>query len=266
VLVGAAIGVGLAGVISRSRRRVGHPVAKQSRSARNIELARLGLRIGATTATANARKLFADAERRIQLDEELKLRSAEQIAERLGQMKGAVMKIGQMASYLDDGMPEPMRAALATLQTNAPPMSADLAATVIRDELGADPSELFVQWDPEPIASASIGQVHRAVYADPATGEERAVAVKVQYPGVGEAIAADLRNTDLLGAVLAQGFAGLDPTEMVAEIKERLTEELDYCRERDNQRLFADFYRGHPFIHVPDVVPELCTGRVLTTE
>lgn len=241
-------------------------MARTSRSARNVELARLGVRIGAGAATTNARKLFAGAERRIQLDAELKLRSAEQIAERLGHMKGAVMKIGQMASYLDDGMPEPVRAALATLQAGAPPMSAELAADVIREELGAGPDELFVEWDPEPIAAASIGQVHRAVYADPATGAERAVAVKVQYPGVAAAIAADLANTDLLGAVLAHGFAGLDPREMVAEIKERLTEELDYCRERDNQRLFADFYRGHPFIHVPDVVDALCSARVLTSD
>ena len=94
---------------------------------------------------------------------------------------------------------------------------------------------MFVEWDPSRSPSASIGQVHRAVVVDPATGEERAVAVKVQYPGVGEAIEADLANTDLLGTLLRQGFGGLDPTEMVAEIKERVTEELDYRREAANQ-------------------------------
>src|SRR5690606_28119462 len=145
------------------------------------------------------------------------------------------------------GLPEPVRMALAQLQSNAPPMSAELAADVIVQELGRHPDELFVEWDPEPIAAASIGQVHRALWRDPATGAERAVAVKVQYPGVGEAIASDLRNTDLLGTILAHNFAGLDPSEMVAEIKERLTEELDYSLERRNQERFADFFRDHPF-------------------
>ena len=90
--------------------------------------------------------------------------------------------------------------------------------------------------------------------------------MKVQYPGVGDAIAADLRNADLLGALLRQGFGGLDPDDMVAEIKERITGELDYRLEASNQMRFADHYRGHPFIHVPDVLPTLSTGRVLTTE
>lgn len=269
--VAAAVALVAAGR-ARRRRRGGrgqprrHPVSNLTRSSRNLELARLGMGVGTQFAATSARKLFANAERRVELDEELKLRTAEQIAERLGHMKGALMKIGQMASYLDDGLPEPVRMALAQLQSNAPPMSAELAAGVIVEELGAHPDELFVEWDAEPIAAASIGQVHRALWRDPDTGEEVAVAVKVQYPGVGEAIAADLRNTDLLGGLLAHNFSGLDPSEMVAEIKERLTEELDYSLERANQQRFADFYRDHPFIHVPAPVPSLCSARVLTTE
>jgi predicted unusual protein kinase regulating ubiquinone biosynthesis (AarF/ABC1/UbiB family) len=181
-------------------------------------------------------------------------------------MKGALMKLGQMASYLDEGLPAPLRAALSQLQSSAPPMSSELAAGVIERELGRPPSKLFVEWDPTPIAAASIGQVHRAVIIDPETGRERAVAVKVQYPGVDEAIDADLRNADLLGFLLQQGFSGLDPTEMVNEVKERIREELDYSREAANQRLFADYYAGHPFIHVPQVFPTFSTSRVLTTE
>jgi predicted unusual protein kinase regulating ubiquinone biosynthesis (AarF/ABC1/UbiB family) len=206
------------------------------------------------------------AERRAELDAAARLRSAEQVAERLGNMKGALMKVGQMASYLDDGLPDPVRQALAQLQADAPGMSAELAAEVVERELGGAPDAVFVEWDPEPIAAASIGQVHRAVAIDPRTGREVAVAVKVQYPGVDEAIEADLANTQLFGTLLQQGFSGLDPTELVAEVRDRVTEELDYRREAANQTHFADFYRGHPTIRVPAVLPELSTGRVLTSE
>jgi predicted unusual protein kinase regulating ubiquinone biosynthesis (AarF/ABC1/UbiB family) len=120
---------------------------------------------------------------------------------------------------------------------------------------------VFATWDPVPIASASIGQVHRAI-----THDGRAVAVKVQYPGVAAAIMADLDNAGLLFGAMGMLFPGLDPEPLVAELRERLAEELDYQLEAANQRLFADHYRGHPFIHVPDVVDELSAARVLTTE
>mgnify|MGYP003333450875 FL=1 len=239
---------------------------RTSRTQRNVDVVRLGASVGATYASTAARKVFASAERRIELDRERELKTAEAVAERLGHMKGALMKLGQMASYVDEGLPAPLREALAQLQASAPPMSAELAAEVIEADLGAPPSSLFVEWDPVPIAAASIGQVHRAVAIDPVTGHERAVAVKVQYPGVADAVATDLKNADLLGLLLQQGFGGLDPDEMVAEIKERLTEELDYRLEARNQQLFADRYRGHPFIHVPEVLPHLSGARVLTSE
>ena len=193
------------------------------------------------------------------------MRTAQQVAAELGEMKGALMKLGQMASYLDDGLPEPLRLALAQLQSQAPPMSVDLARAEIERELGAPIEDLFAAFDDEPIAAASIGQVHRAIARMP-DGTERAVAVKVQYPGVAEAIDADLRTADLLGALLALGFKSLNPDDMVAEIKERLIEELDYTREAENQRLFGEFFRGHPFVHVPEVFDRLSTARVLTTE
>ena len=251
---------GIAGLITAGL------VRRSVRSRRNIGVAALGVQIGGTYASTAARKLFASAPRRIELDRQRELRTAEAIADRLGNMKGALMKIGQMASYIDEGLPGPMRAALAELQSNAPPMSADLAAEMVERELGGPPDEVFVEWDPQPIASASIGQVHRAVVLDPSTGLERAVAVKVQYPGVGAAIEADLRNASLLGAILKQGFGGPDPDDMVAEIRERLIEELDYTLEAVNQQAFADFYRGHPFISVPEVLASHSTARVLTTE
>jgi predicted unusual protein kinase regulating ubiquinone biosynthesis (AarF/ABC1/UbiB family) len=233
---------------------------------RSARVARIGAKVGGTYAANSARKAFASAERRIELDRQRQLTTAAQVAGELGQMKGALMKLGQMASYLDEGLGQPMREALAQLQAHAPPMSPDLAAEVISRELGQSPDKIFVEWDPDPIAAASIGQVHRAVVVDPDLGIERPVAVKVQYPGVDQAIAADLRNADLIGFVLRQGFSGLDPTEMVEEIRVRLTEELDYRQEAKNQQLFADFYRGHPLIHVPEVLHRFSTARVLTTE
>jgi len=140
-------------------------------------------------------------------------------------------------------------------------MSPELSAEVVRAELGAIPEHVFAQWDPTPIAAASIGQVHRAT-----TRSGVRVAVKVQYPGVDEAIRADLVNTDLLFRVLGTMFPGLDPGPLVAELRARVSEELDYGTEAANQRFFADAYRGHPNIAVPEVVDELSTRRVLTTE
>jgi predicted unusual protein kinase regulating ubiquinone biosynthesis (AarF/ABC1/UbiB family) len=229
--------------------------------ARNAQLAAVGARSTASYALHRARLASAPAARREALEAEYQLRTAAQVADALGNMKGALMKIGQMASYLDEGLPEPLRVALASLQQDAPPMTAELCAQVVRGELGAGPDEVFAQWDPVPIAAASIGQVHRAT-----TRAGVRVAVKVQYPGVDDAIRADLVNTDLLFRVLGTMFPGLDPGPLVAELRERLSEELDYRSEAANQRFFADAYRGHPFISVPKVLDELSSGRVLTTE
>lgn len=241
-----------------------HAIKSRTRLRRNARIAALGAKVGFGHAGTAARKVFAGAARREQLSRDREMRTAQQVAAELGDMKGALMKLGQMASYLDDGLPEPLRLALAQLQAAAPPMSHDLVDEVFMQEFGALPSDLFVTWDPDPIAAASIGQVHRAVLRD--GDDDVAVAVKVQYPGVADAIESDIRTADLLGTLLAFGFKSLDPDAMVAEIKERLTEELDYSREARNQQIFADFYRGHPFIHVPKVFASMSTSKVLTTE
>jgi predicted unusual protein kinase regulating ubiquinone biosynthesis (AarF/ABC1/UbiB family) len=239
---------------------------RTSWAGRSAKVAKVAGKVAGTHAATAARKVFASADRRVELDDERRLRTAEAVADELGHMKGALMKLGQMASYLDDGLPEPLRQALGQLRSDAPPMSVELASETVERELGRPPEAIFVEWDPEPIAAASIGQVHRAIAVDPSTGSEVPVAVKVQYPGVDRAIEADLRNAGMLGTVLKQGFGGLDPDEMVAEIKERLSEELDYSLEARNQQSFVDFYRDHPFVHVPSVFPSLSTRRVLTTE
>jgi len=271
-LVGAgasvALVVGVIALKSRAAKKKQESVQKKDRPVsttsfltRNAELAKLAGQVGAGTATNRARRVFASAARRDALAEELQLQTAEQVAQTLGNMKGAFMKIGQLASFLDDAMPEPVRQVLSQLQQNAPPMSAELAAQMVESELGAAPVKLFDEWDPVPIASASIGQVHRAMTAD-----GRAAAVKVQYPDIAEAVRADLMNLDLAGLGLGSLFPNLDSTALVAELRARLTEELDYEKEADNQRRFADWYRGHPFIKVPEVIGELSTARVLTTE
>lgn len=260
------IGLGAAGWVgARTLRKATAPgatsVTRSGRVARTTELAKVGGRAGGTYAVHRARRVFADAERREALDTEFELKTAEQIAASLGNMKGAMMKLGQMASYLDSGLPPHVREALAQLQSDAPPMSAELAAGVIEAELGQSPTTLFAAWDPVPIASASIGQVHRAM-----TRDGRAVAVKVQYPGIDAAITADLSNANLLFGGLGMLFPGLEPGPLVEELKARLIEELDYELEARNQREFVNAYRDHPTIIVPEVVDELSSRRVLTTE
>lgn len=260
-LIGAALVAAGAVGLARARRRRSGPVRGTSLASRNAQIAAIGARSGTAYAIHRARLATTSGEKRDELEAAYQLRTAAQVADALGNMKGALMKIGQMASYLDDGLPEPVRAALATLQQDAPPMAAELCAQVVRAELGADPERLFAEWDPEPIAAASIGQVHRAV-----TRAGIDVAVKVQYPGVDDAIRADLVNTDLLFRVLGMMFPGLDPGPLVLELRERLTEELDYGNEAENQRFFADAFAGHPFVSVPRVIDELSTPRILTTE
>ncbi len=224
-------------------------------------MAGLSARTGADYLATRARSTFASADRADELAAAFELRTAEQVAESLGHMKGALMKLGQMASYLDQGLPQPVRDALAELQADAPPMASDLAESVVESELGSHPRELFAEWDATPIASASIGQVHRAV-----THQGMEVAVKVQYPGVAEAISADLDNTELLFSMLGMLFPGMDPGPIVEELRARIVEELDYRTEAENQQMFVEAYRGHPYIHVPEVLHDLSAGRVLTTE
>jgi predicted unusual protein kinase regulating ubiquinone biosynthesis (AarF/ABC1/UbiB family) len=176
-------------------------------------------------------------------------------------MKGVMMKIGQMASYVDDGLSPAVRRTLSRLQDSVPPMSPELAAGVVEEELGAPPERAFARWDPQPIAAASIGQVHRAV-----THDGRAVAVKVQYPGIAETIAADLGNVALLRRMLRITAPAQDVDALLFELRDRVLEELDYRREAGNQQVMADYYDGHPTICVPQIIGPLSTRRVITSE
>src|SRR5690242_8360961 len=256
--IAAALAAGATAAVVLLVRRRGHG---RLRLRRGIAALRLAARGGARYAS-NAPRLFAAAgENRQQLRNDLALQTAEDIADTLGAMKGVLVKLGQMASYVDDGLSPAVRRTLSRLQDSVPPMSQELAAGVIAEELGLPPDRAFARWDPEPIAAASIGQVHRAM-----THDGRAVAVKVQYPGIAESMAADLDNVSLLRRMLKVTAPSQDVDALVTELRDRVLEELDYRREAENQRLFAAYYAGHPTIGVPAIVDELSARRVVTSE
>ncbi len=203
----------------------------------------------------------AGEEERARLEERFAIRSAEDVARELGNMKGAIMKAGQMISFIAEGLPPAAKDALATLQADVAPMAPSLAEGVVTAELGQSISRLFLDWDPVPVAAASIGQVHRAVMPD-----GRLVAVKVQYPGVDRAIRSDLDNAELLyGLFSSYALKSLDTKALVDELRARMGDELDYRIEARRQTEFAERYRDHPFIRVPEVVPERSARRVLTS-
>ncbi|HEV7887676.1 MAG TPA: AarF/ABC1/UbiB kinase family protein [Acidimicrobiales bacterium] len=235
---------------------------RRHRLDRQARVWRLTARRGVHYLRLRVKGRAATAEERARLEQQFAIRTAEDVAEVLGGMKGAIMKAGQMLSFIADGLPPEAQAALATLQADVPPMAPSLAEGVVRSELGADPERLFLDWDPVPVAAASIGQVHKAVMPD-----GRIVAVKVQYPGVDKAIKSDLDNAELLYGLFAQfALKNLDVKALVDELRARMADELDYRLEARFQSEFAERYDGHPFIHVPKVVPERSARRVLTTE
>ncbi|MEA2230879.1 MAG: hypothetical protein QOD83_695, partial [Solirubrobacteraceae bacterium] len=184
----------------------------------------------------------------------------------LGTMKGAAMKLGQVMSFLDVGLvPEEYReefqAKLAELRDAAPKVAFKDMKKVIEDEYGERIEDVFATFDPVPIAAASIGQVYKARLDD-----GRDVAVKVQYPGVAQAVRADMQNLGLILRLMKRVAPGLDPKAMGDEIRSRIDEELDYELEAQNQRTLARIFRGHPFIFVPEVVTSLSHEKVIVTE
>jgi predicted unusual protein kinase regulating ubiquinone biosynthesis (AarF/ABC1/UbiB family) len=233
-----------------------------NRLGRTARIWRLSARNSARFAATKIRGVASPAERRAELDQQFAIRTAEDVAKQLGEMKGVLMKAGQLVSFIFETLPEEAQAALATLQADADPMSPTLAAAVVEQELGAPPERVFLDWGDLPVAAASIGQVHRAV-----TPEGVDVAVKVQYPGVGEAIESDLDAAEVMYAMFsAMMLKGLDAKGLVDELRSRMREELDYELEARNVREFEDLFAGHPWVRVPRLVPEFSTRRVLTTE
>ncbi len=232
--------------------------------------AKLGSAVGvqatryAGTKAANVARSGEASERKL---EARHLETAVKMASILGDMKGAAMKIGQLASFIDTEFLPPEYAELyqeqlAALRTAAPSMPWEKVSKVLDEEYMGDPlDELFAHIEPEAFAAASIGQVHRATLHD-----GRAVAVKIQYPGIAEALEADLRNAGMIMRLARAIAPGLDAKAVAHELRLRVMEELDYEYEAQSQRTFSRAYREHPFIYVPDVLTRLSRRRVLVTE
>ncbi|MCU1490482.1 MAG: AarF/ABC1/UbiB kinase family protein, partial [Acidimicrobiaceae bacterium] len=246
------------------------PVSRVSRSVRLAGLA--GRTVANRAQTAVRSRVGGEGAEAAERASEARL--AERYAEVLGNMKGAIMKVGQILSFVDApgllpvGGGDLFQSTLSRLQDDVPPLSPDEVAGVIEHELGARPDQIFAYFSAQPIAAASIGQVHRARLAD---GTD--LAIKVQYPGVADSVRADLANTGLLASAIKTGMRllgsdipDIDPKMVVEEIGERVVEELDYRIEAANQQEFHSRYEGHPFIHIPAVHPEFSTGRVLAME
>lgn len=203
---------------------------------------------------------FRTAEQREQARDQLNAKAGEQLAQTLGELKGAVMKLGQIASQAADFLPSEIAEPLKKLQKEAPPMPFAVIRQQIERELKKPLAELFRELDPKPYAAASIGQVHRGVLHD-----GREVVVKVQYPGVAASCDTDLKQLKfaLRSARLVKvGKEVLD--ELFEEIRTRLHEELDYVQEAQNMALFRDYYADDPLIVVPATVPEFCAKQVMT--
>jgi predicted unusual protein kinase regulating ubiquinone biosynthesis (AarF/ABC1/UbiB family) len=230
------------------------------RAKRAASLAKLGARagsgmIGARRAERRGDSAAADASHEA---------IAEALFETLGSMKGAAMKLGQMLATVDMDVDaettDIYRRRLTALLDQAPPTDTDAIEASVTEQYGAPPHQVFARWDRQPLAVASIGQVHRAALPD---GTE--VAVKVQHPGVAEAVQADLQNLGALRPLFGLTHPNLDTKPLIEEVRERLRDELDYQKEAAYQQAFVDRFAGHPAIRVPEVFHDWCRPRVLVS-
>jgi len=242
------------------------PTSRLSRLARLGALAPRALPL----AKEAMRRAMGGTAKELDVDERAKLKetarkTADAMLKTLGEMKGLPLKLGQMASYIEGlappGYEEKFQEVLKKLQQKAPPLSRDAAHRVIVEELGIAPDELFGEWDPDPFAAASVGQVHRAK-----TRDGRLVAVKVQYPGIDRAIANDLKSLGMLESMIAPVGRKYHTKETLDEIRTVFLAELDYGREAESLEMFRRMHAGDRMIVVPEVVHSLTTKRVITME
>ncbi len=239
------------------------PTSRVSRTARIGSLAAGQAIRQAGTRAANVARTKEGADAAL---ERRHIEAAEQIVTALGTMKGAAMKVGQVLSFLDVGLVPPeyqpeFQRKLAALRDAAPTVTFRDMRRVIEEELEAPLGESFAEFDEEPIAAASIGQVYRARLHD-----GREVAVKVQYPGVAAAVRADMQNLGMILRLAKRLAPGLDAKAIGREISDRIEDELDYELEAQNQRAMSRIFRGHPFVAIPAVVTSFSRERVLVSE
>lgn len=229
--------------------------------ARTARLAALPLGFAGRTAVGMGKRIGGAPAEAVMT--EVQQRTAEQLFRTLGELKGGAMKMGQALSIMESALPEefaaPYREQLTRLQDSAPPMSAAMAHGVLSRELGATWRKQLVEFNDDPAAAASIGQVHKGRWHD-----GREVAVKIQYPGAGEALMSDLRQIGRVARTFGGLIPGLDMKPLVAELQDRVAEELDYVLEAQAQSTFAAEFAGDPLIFVPRVVAG--TDKVLVSE
>jgi len=227
---------------------------------RLFKLAGMSMSIAKNVANNKVKGMFSDEETRQQHKEELYSNIGAQITETLGEMKGAVMKVGQIVSQVKDLLPSEIAEALESLQKESPPMPYNLIRQQVIRSLGDDPQTLFSHFDTEPFAAASIGQVHRAI-----TKEGVECVVKIQYPGVKESCDSDLKQIKRLFKMAGLVRISKDAMDKIFhEIRTMLHEELDYQNEADNILFFAEHYKNHPYVQVPNLIKSLSTDTILT--
>jgi predicted unusual protein kinase regulating ubiquinone biosynthesis (AarF/ABC1/UbiB family) len=224
---------------------------KRGRAARNAKLASIPVGFAGRAALGFGKRLTGKS--KDEVNAEWMEKAANQLFTVLGELKGGAMKVGQALSVMEAAIPEefgePYREALTKLQKDAPPLAAEKVHRVLDAQLGTKWRQRFAEFNDTPVASASIGQVHKAVWSD-----GREVAVKIQYPGADEALRADLKTMQRMIGVVKQLAPGADVQGVVDELIERTEMELDYRLEANNQRAFAKAYEGHPHFLVPHIV------------
>ncbi len=227
---------------------------------RFMRLAGMSASIAKNVASHRVKGLFRDEETHSQSQEQLYSDIGKQVAQTLGEMKGAVMKVGQIASQVKDMLPDEVASALEVLQKESPPMPYPMIRRQLIKALGDTPETLFAHFDETPFAAASIGQVHRAITKD---GDE--CVVKIQYPGVKESCDSDLKH--LKRALKLAGLVKVNAEvidQTFEEIRRMLYEELDYVHEAENLKLFQEYYQDHPYIVMPELIESLSSETVLT--